>query len=186
MGTVLPFSAISGRSSRTRPSVAVLPPVNFLINSSESFLAANAGDVAPLHAAAKAPTPIVKTFRRFKVKTFPSPELDARQLRTLADRAPEALIACVHGLRSPQDIFIYLQVSRRARRELQAGLSGRCMRRSCDATKTSLFIRIECMYSPAPSRSVRVIQPTSSIQRNRSNEKQQSVEERSGDRSDAR
>ena len=39
IGTVLPFSAISGRSSLTLPSAGVLPPVNFLISSSASFAA---------------------------------------------------------------------------------------------------------------------------------------------------
>ena len=39
IGTVLPFSAISGRSSFTLPSVACLPPVNALIRSCALFAA---------------------------------------------------------------------------------------------------------------------------------------------------
>src|SRR5712692_9580961 len=112
MGTVLPFSAISGRSSRTRPSVAVLPPVNFLIRSSASFLAANAGAVAPPKpAAARAAALSVKTLRRSKVRgIFGSPDIASR-LRCFA-----------HKFRS-QDIFIYLQVSSPAPRQLQVLLS---------------------------------------------------------------
>src|SRR5262249_54590556 len=51
-GTVLPFSAISGRSSLTLPTTGCLPPVNFLIRSAES-LAAAAGVTAPPRTAAR-------------------------------------------------------------------------------------------------------------------------------------
>src|ERR1051325_6840423 len=88
IGTVLPFSAISGRSSLTLPSRAVLPPVNFLIASSASFLA-NAGG-APSARAPAAPAASAKASRRLMVSVIfvlrPVPEFSRG---FLAHRAPE-------------------------------------------------------------------------------------------------
>jgi hypothetical protein len=61
IGTVLPFSAISGRSSLTLPSTGLLPPVNSWMTASASFYA-SAG--VPIRA--MAPAPSASTLRRLK------------------------------------------------------------------------------------------------------------------------
>src|ERR1700693_3772417 len=55
-GTVLPFSAISGRSIEILPLSAVLPPVNFAISAAASAGVAAAGQGPPT-AARTAPAP---------------------------------------------------------------------------------------------------------------------------------
>jgi hypothetical protein len=63
IGTVFPFSAISGRSSLIRPCSGVFPPAKVLINSSASFLASAVVGNPPT-AAAAAPTPRTSACRR--------------------------------------------------------------------------------------------------------------------------
>src|SRR5262245_30317376 len=66
IGTVLPFSAISGMSILTLPAAALLPPVNSLIRSAASF-DARAGPTPIQAAAATAPSEPTSTCRRSKV-----------------------------------------------------------------------------------------------------------------------
>ena len=66
IGTVLPFSAISGSSSLTFPLTGSLPRVNALMASSLLFLAARAGPARRDSVAARtAPVPRARAWRRF-------------------------------------------------------------------------------------------------------------------------